>query len=135
MYYHKADSAGIGFDRTVATGTGATVQYRPQYFKKYEDLRTCPENLLLWFHHVPWSHRMRSGLTLWQEMQEKYEEGVREVERTVKIWRNMRPGIDAQRWQEVADRLDIQLRDAREWRDVCLAYFGQFANRQSKQAE
>ena len=135
VYYHKADSAGIGFDRTVATGTGATVQYRPQYFKKYEDLRTCPENLLLWFHHVPWSHRMRSGLTLWQEMQEKYEEGVREVERTVKIWRNMRPGIDAQRWQEVADRLDIQLRDAREWRDVCLAYFGQFANRQSKQAE
>ena len=129
VYYHKADATGIGFDRS-STGSDAVSQYREPLNEIYNDLRSCPEEYLLWFHHVPWNYQMRSGLTLWQEMQEKYNSGVRDVERFCMIWDNMKPYFqnDMQRWNEVKTRLDHQLENAREWRDVCLKYFGSFAN-------
>jgi len=128
VYYHKADTSGIGFDRS-STGTNATSQYVETRARLYDDLQTCPEQYLLWFHHVPWTHLMRSGLTLWQELQERYNEGVRWTEHTQTIWQNMRPYVDDRRWREVNERLNIQVNDAREWRDVCLSYFRQFAER------
>ena len=127
VYYHKADKQGIGFDRSSA-GSDATSQYREPYCSLYDDINTCPERYLLWFHHVPWTRRMNSGRTLWEEMQYRYERGVQEVEDFQRIWQEAKPAIDEQRWREVDERLKRQLTNAREWRDVCLKYFGTFAN-------
>ena len=126
VYYHKADSLGIGFDRT-HTGSDATAQYREPYCSMYDDINTCPERYLLWFHHVPWSHRMKSGRTVYEEMQFHYNRGVEEVEDFVGIWQEVKPIIDEQRWQEVDTRMQHQLENAREWRKVCLDYFGSFS--------
>ena len=126
IYYHKADSLGIGFDRT-HTGSDATAQYREPYCSMYDDINTCPERYLLWFHHVPWSHRMKSGRTVYEEMQFHYNRGVEEVEDFVRIWQEAKPIIDEQRWQEVNTRMQHQLENAREWRKVCLDYFGSFS--------
>ena len=126
VYYHKADSLGIGFDRT-HTGSDATAQYREPYCSMYDDINTCPERYLLWFHHVPWSHRMKSGRTVYEEMQFHYNRGVEEVEYFVRIWQEVKPIIDEQRWQEVNTRMQHQLENAREWRKVCLDYFGSFS--------
>ena len=126
VYYHKADSLGIGFDRT-HTGSDATAQYREPYCSMYDDINTCPERYLLWFHHVPWSHRMKSGRTVYEEMQFHYNRGVEEVEDFVRIWQEVKPIIDEQRWQEVNARIQHQLENAREWRKVCLDYFGSFS--------
>lgn len=128
VYYHQADSAGIGFDRT-HTGSNATSQYREPYCSLYDDPSTCPENLLLWFHHLPWTYRMNSGRTLWEEMQYRYNRGVSEVDDFCKTWQACKPYIDEQRWREVDERLQHQQQNAREWRDVCLKYFGSFVNR------
>lgn len=125
VYYHKADKQGIGFDRT-HTGSDATSQYREPYCSVYDDPSTCPENLLLWFHHLPWTYRMNSGRTLWEEMQYRYNRGVAEVEDFCKVWQDCKPYIDEQRWNEVDKRMQHQLENAREWRDVCLKYFGSF---------
>ena len=132
VYYHKADAKGIGFDRS-STGSDAVSQYREPLNEIYNDLESCPEEYLLWFHHVPWNYQMKSGLTLWQEMQEKYNCGVRDVERFCLIWDNMKPYFqnDMQRWNEVKARMDHQLENARKWRDVCLNYFGSFAKGQN----
>ena len=127
VYYHQADSAGIGFDRS-SSGTGATAQYREPFRTLYDSPATCPERYLLWFHHLPWTYRTLSGRTLWEEMQYRYSRGVSEVEDFVSIWQEARPRIDEQRWQEVDEKLHKQLDDAREWRDVCLKYFGSFAS-------
>jgi len=126
VYYHKADSTGIGFERS-SRGTGATRQYREPYRSLYDSLETCPEAYLLWFHHVPWHHRMKSGLTLWDELRLHYQHGVNKVEDFAAVWRRARPYVDRQRWQEVDQKLSIQLREARQWRDVCIGYFRQFA--------
>ena len=126
VYYHKADSLGIGFDRT-HTGSDATAQYREPYCSMYDDINTCPERYLLWFHHVPWSYRMKSGRTVYEEMQFHYNRGVEEVEDFVRIWQEVKPIIDEQRWQEVNTRMQHQLENAREWRKVCLDYFGSFS--------
>ena len=132
VYYHKADAKGIGFDRS-SKGSDAVSQYREPLNEIYNDLESCPEEYLLWFHHVPWNYQMKSGLTLWQEMQEKYNSGVRDVERFCLIWDNMKPYFqnDMQRWNEVKARMDHQLENARKWRDVCLNYFGSFAKGQN----
>ena len=132
VYYHKADAEGIGFNRS-KTGSDAVSQYREPLNEIYNDLESCPEEYLLWFHHVPWNYQMKSGLTLWQEMQEKYNCGVRDVERFCLIWDNMKPYFqnDMQRWNEVKARMDHQLENARKWRDVCLNYFGSFAKGQN----
>lgn len=123
VYYHRANSDSIGVDRT-HTGSNATGQYPEPYCSLYDDINTCPERYLLWFHRVPWTRRMNSGRTLWEEMQWRYNQGVSEVEDFIHIWQEARPEIDEQRWREVNDRLQRQLKDAKEWRDVCLGYFG-----------
>ena len=128
VYYHKADAAGIGFDRSTR-GTGATRQYREPYSTLYDSPATCPERYLLWFHHLPWDYCTLSGRTLWEEMQYRYNRGVSEVENFIRIWQEARPYIDEQRWQEVDAKLHKQLHDAQEWRDTCLGYFGSFAAR------
>ena len=128
VYYHKADSLGIGFDRT-HTGSNATLQYREPYCSLYDDINTCPERYLLWFHHVPWSYRMKSGRTVYEEMQYRYNRGVKEVEDFIRIWNEVKPEIDEQRWQEVDARLQHQLENACEWRDTCLNYFGSFVKK------
>ncbi len=128
VYYHQADSLGIGFNRT-HTGSNATAQYRDPYCSLYDDINTCPERYLLWFHHVPWTYRMNSGRTVYEEMQFRYNRGVKEVEDFVRIWNEAKPFIDEQRWQEVDVRMQHQLENAKEWRDACLTYFRTFAER------
>ena len=128
VYYHKADTKGIGFDRT-HTGSDATSQYREPFCSLYDDLNTCPERYLLWFHHVPWNYRMKDGNTLWEDLQMHYNRGVNEVEDFCRIWQQVKPEIDEQRWQEVDKRLQHQLENAREWRKVCLDYFRTFAEK------
>ena len=125
VYYHQADAAGIGFNRT-HTGSDATSQYREPYCSLYDDINTCPERFLLWFHHVPWNYRVKSGRTLWEEMQYRYTRGVNEVEDFTDAWNAAKPEIDNQRWEEVNNRLRHQLENAQEWRQTCLDYFGKF---------
>ncbi len=125
VYYHQADKQGVGFDRT-SHGSGATQQYPEPYRTLYDDLSTCPEEYLLWFHHVPWSHKMKSGRTLIDELDFRYQRGVNEVIDFIATWQQAKPYIDAQRWQEVNDRLITQLIDAREWQQVCTKYFRGF---------
>ncbi len=125
VYYHKADTLGIGFDRT-HTGSDATSQYREPYCSLYDDVNTCPERYLLWFHRVPWTYRMKSGRNVYEELQYRYNRGVSEVEDFIRIWNEAKPAIDDQRWKEVDERMQHQLENALEWRDTCLNYFGSF---------
>jgi alpha-glucuronidase len=127
-YYHKADSIGLGFDRTLA-GSANVRQYPDSLCRLYNDIKTCPENLLAWFHHVPWDYRMRSGRTFWDELCHKYDDGVRETRRLLAFWDAMQPVIDQQRFYEVQRKLRIQARDAEWWRDACLLYFQTFSHR------
>jgi alpha-glucuronidase len=127
VWYHKADRSGIGFDRTVATGTGATAQYRAPFCDLYEHIDTCPEQLLLWFHHRPWTFILPDGQTLWQSLQSHYNAGVEAVDAYAATWQQMRPYVDERRFREVALRLQHQQENAREWRDHCIGYFRQFA--------
>lgn len=125
-YYHKADKNGIGFNRS-STGSNATAQYPEELAKQYDNLDTCPEQYLLWFHHVPWTHRMKSGQTLWEELCRHYDHGVRQVREFQKIWDSAEEYIDKELFNEVRSRLKIQVRDAVWWKDACLLYFGQFS--------
>ena len=126
VYYHKADKEGVGFNRS-HTGTDATSQYNEPYCSLYDDINTCPERYLLWFHHVPWTYRLKSGNTLWEEIQARYDRGVKEVEDFYAIWQEAKPNIDEQRWKEVDERMQHQLENAKEWRKVCTDYFRTFA--------
>ena len=126
VYYHQADKKGVGFDRT-HTGSNATSQYREPFCSLYDNPSSCPENLLLWFHHLPWTYRMNSGRTLWEEMQYRYNRGVSEVEDFCRVWQACKSDIDEQRWQETDKRIQHQLENARQWRDVCIGYFKTFA--------
>ena len=128
IYYHRANNDSIGVDRS-STGTNATSQYREPYCSLYDNIDTCPERFLLWFHRVPWTRRLNSGRTVWEELQWCYNRGVNEVDDFAAIWQKAKPLIDEQRWQEVANLLEFQQKDARLWRDVCLEYFGQFAKK------
>ena len=128
VYYHKADNNGVGFNRT-HTGSDATSQYREPFCSLYDDINTCPERYLLWFHHVPWDYRVKSGNTLWEELQERYAYGVKEVEDFCRIWQEAKPAIDGQRWKEVDERMQHQLENAREWQKTCLDYFGSFVKK------
>ena len=129
VYYHRANRDSIGVDRS-STGTGATLQYREPYRSLYDNIGTCPERYLLWFHRVPWTHRLSSGRTVWEELQYLYNHGVGEVDSFATVWQQAKPYIDARRWQEVEERLEFQQKDARLWRDVCLDYFSRFATRE-----
>lgn len=128
VYYHRADRNGIGFDRT-ATGSNAVVQYAPEVAAKYADLTQVPEALLLWFHHVPWDHRMASGRPLWDELVGRYSLGVHQVQAMQDTWVSLRGRVDADRHEQVAAFLQIQLREAQWWRDASVAYFQSISGR------
>lgn len=125
-YYHRADKQGIGFDRS-SKGSNAVAQYPETLAKQYDNIDTCPEEYLLWFHHVPWSHRMKSGRSLWDELCHHYDNGVRQVRDFQKIWDAAEKYIDAERFHEVQSKLKIQARDAVWWKDACLLYFQKFS--------
>jgi len=122
VFYHRADSVGVGIDRT-SHGTGATAQYREPYRSMYDSLDTCPEELLLWFHRVRWDYVLRNGLTLADNLALHYRRGVQAVEGYADTWRKSRPYINGEEWQHVDSLLGVQLDNAREWRDTCLGYF------------
>jgi alpha-glucuronidase len=126
VYFHRADSIGIGFDRT-ASGSNALAQYAPEARRQWENLQDCPEAYLLWFHHVPWKYTMRSGRTLWEELCYKYESGVQGVRQMARSWDSAKAFIDEERAGQVSMLLGIQLDEAIWWRDACLSYFGTFA--------
>ncbi|MPS63404.1 alpha-glucuronidase [Chryseobacterium sp.] len=128
VYYHQANAEGIGFDRT-KTGSDAVSQYFPPLNEIYNNIKTTPENLILWFHHVLWDYKMKDGKTLWDELCYKYDLGVHEVRDYQKTWDKMQPYIDQQRFSEVQDKLKIQAKDAVWWKDACLLYFQTFSKR------
>ncbi len=128
VYYHRADSQGIGFDRS-AGGSNAVGQYAPQVAEIYGDSARVPESLLLWFHHVPWDRRMRSGRTLWDELVGRYSRGVRQVRSMQDTWAALRDRIDPQRHRHVAAFLQIQHDEAQWWRDASVAYFQSLSGR------
>jgi len=130
VYFHRADAKGLGFDRS-STGSAAASQYHSPLREQFDDVDSCPEELLLWFHHVPWDHRLRSGLTLWEELQRRYDAGVVAVEEMVSVWQGLLAKIDPQRHKHVSKRLEAQLENARLWREVCVDYFGRFASKDS----
>ena len=125
-YYHRADTLGLGFDRT-RSGSNAVSQYFPPVRDRYASRATVPDSLLLWFHHVGWNERLSSGRTLWQELVFRYDEGVDSVARMEQRWNSLRGRVDAGRFREVADFLAIQHREAQWWRDASLAYFQTFS--------
>lgn len=126
VYYHRADSAGIGFDRTTG-GSNALAQYAPGARRQWESAESCDEKFLLWFHHMPWTYRMRSGRSLWQELCYRYNTGVQEVKEMRTTWHNMKAHIDAERFEQVSMLLAIQEEEAVLWRDACVAYFQTFS--------
>lgn len=125
-YYHKADTLGIGFNRT-KTGSNATEQYAPQIAEMYNNISKTPEKYLLWFHHVSWNYKLKNGNSLWHAMALKYQQGVDDVKAMISTWNSMKQHIDAQRFKEVQMMLKIQLKEAKWWRDACLLYFQQFS--------
>lgn len=127
-YYHKADSNGIGFDRT-RNGSNAVSQYHQPLASQFENLQTCPEIYLLWFHHLPWTYKMKNGRILWDELCYHYDKGVKQVREFQKLWDRMEPFVDAQRFADVQSKLRRQCRDAQFWKDACLLYFQQFSRR------
>lgn len=129
VYYHKADAQGIGFDRS-SKGTDAVGQYPEPYRSLYDNIETCPEEYLLWFHHVPWTYKMKSGSTLWQELYMKYNMGVAMVEVYRDFWHTSAKQYmkgHEQEWQHTDSLLNVQLENAKEWRNTCLKYFQTFS--------
>ncbi|MBC7890161.1 MAG: alpha-glucuronidase [Ferruginibacter sp.] len=126
VYYHKADFAGIGFDRT-PSGSNALGQYKAGAKKLWEDSSTCDERYLLWFHHVTWNHPMKSGRTLWNELCHQYNSGVDSVKWMRQVWNKHKTRVDAIRFRQVAMLLEIQEKEAAWWRNACLLYFQTFS--------
>ena len=129
VYYHKADAQGVGFDRS-SKGTDAVGQYPEPYRSQYDNIETCPEEYLLWFHHVPWTYKMKSGSTLWQELCMKYNMGVAMVEVYRDFWHTSAKQYmkgHEQEWQHTDSLLNVQLENAKEWRNTCLKYFQTFS--------
>ena len=130
VYYHKADAKGIGFDRS-SKGTDAVSQYPEPYRSMYDNIETCPEEYLLWFHHVPWTYKMKSGSTLWQELCMKYNMGVAMVEVYRDFWHTSAKQYmkgHEQEWQHTDSLLNVQLENAKEWRNTCLKYFQNYVS-------
>jgi alpha-glucuronidase len=128
VYYHRADSIGIGFDRT-GSGSNAVSQYAPPVRDRYASRATVPDSLLLWFHHVPWGDTLASGRTLWVELVRHYDAGVDSVRSMQKSWGSLRGAIDPERYAEVESFLAIQEKEARWWRDASLSYWQTFSHR------
>ncbi|OQP61784.1 alpha-glucuronidase [Niastella vici] len=128
VYFHKADSIGIGFNRT-ATGSNALAQYQPAVQQQFEHMATCPEQFLLWFHHVPWNYKLQSGKTLWETLCIKYYSGVDSVRWMQRSWNGLQRFIDEERFKQVQQLLAIQEQEAVWWRNACVLYFQTFSNK------
>jgi alpha-glucuronidase len=126
-YYHRADANGIGFDRGASAngrgGSNAIAQYAPDIRKIFGDVKKTPEQFLLWFHHLPWTYKVSSGRTLWDEMVVRYTRGVEGVAKMQATWDAQKPFVDAERFEQVKAYLAIQREEAQWWRDACIAYF------------
>lgn len=132
VYYHRADTDGIGFDRT-AEGSDAAAQYAPSLARKFASRTQVPEKYLLWFHHLPWDHPMPSGRDLWGELVYRYDRGAAQVEKMRAAWAQLEPFVDRQRFLQTSTFLTIQQREARWWRDASIAYFRQVSGRELPQ--
>lgn len=126
-YYHRADKEGLGFDRTT-DGSDAVSQYPDSLAAVFNSIDSCPDEFLLWFHHVPWKHEMKSGRTMWDELCLHYQRGVDAARGFRDTWKDMSPYVDAERHAAVAHRFDIQASDAVWWKDACLEYFRTFSH-------
>lgn len=125
-YYHKADSFGVGFDRS-ATGSNAIEQYHEPLQSQLGNVNTCPEKYLLWFHHVSWNHTMKNGNTLWEEICYRYDSGLKQVRQFQVSWDKIQPFVDKERFGAVQEKLRDQTQNAQVWKDACLLYFQQFS--------
>ena len=125
-YYHKADKIGIGFDRS-SKGRNAVAQYPSSLATLYDNIDTCPEEYILWFHHVPWTHKMKNGTTLWESLCRHYDKGVQQTKSFQKTWDSIKGHIDNDRFYQVQSLLKTQTRDAIWWKDACLLYFQEFS--------
>lgn len=126
VYYHKSDPNGLGFDRT-KTGSNAVSLYFPPLDQTYGNIKTTPENLILWFHHVPWNYKMKDGKTLWEELCLKYDTGVKGVRNYQETWDKLQTLVDEERFKSVQSKLKIQAEDAVWWKDACVLYFQTFS--------
>lgn len=126
VYFHKADSMGIGFDRT-ANGSNALAQYKPEVADKWKDMKLCPEPFLLWFHHVPWTFKMKNGRTLWEELCYRYYAGAESMKQVRKSWDGLKNFVDRERFGQVQMLLNIQEQEATWWRNACVLYFQTFS--------
>ena len=129
IYYHRADEKGVGFNRS-STGSNAVGQYFSPVRELFDNVETCPENLLLWFHHVSWDHKLKSGRSLWDEMCFKYNEGVAGIREIQREWDRLKPFLDSERYENVRGRLAKQVRDSRIWKDACIVYFQTFSKKE-----
>ena len=128
VYYHKADAAGLGFDRTAA-GSDALALYAPDARQRWASPATCPPDYLLWFHHVGWGQPLSTGRSLWDELTTRYYTGANSVLWMQQRWEQVKPALDAELHADVAARLRIQHREALWWRDACVLYFQTFSRR------
>jgi alpha-glucuronidase len=126
LYYHRADSLGIGFDRT-SSGTDALAQYASEIENEWSDPHQIPEKYLLWFHHVPWDFKLKDGNTLWNGLAYHYDQGVKSVREMQQTWKNLETEINPERWDHVNQLLAIQETEAVWWRNACLLYFQTFS--------
>jgi alpha-glucuronidase len=129
VYYHRADSMGIGFDRS-SSGSNATGQYFSPLREKFDNINTCPEKYLLWFHHVSWDHKLKSGMTLWDELCYRYYKGVDYVKDMIAGWDQLEGSIDNDIYTHVKNKLQVQLKDAEIWRDTCIKYFRKYSRKE-----
>jgi alpha-glucuronidase len=128
VYYNRADSVGLGYDRS-PTGSNLAAQYFPPLDARYGDIDTVPEDLLMWFHHVPWDHRLRSGKTLWDELVYRYQMGVQYVTWLRETWDSLQPHLDDRRFAEVQAKLALHEADAGDWRDTSVRYWQEFSGK------
>ena len=125
-YYHRADAEGLGFDRS-STGSNLTNQYFSPWKETFDNIETCPEKYLLWFHHVPWDYKMKSGQTLWDELCVKYYQGTDYVEQMAETWQSLKDKIDPEIFEHVTAKLNQHVIDSAKWRDTCIQYFQGFS--------
>jgi len=127
-YFHQADSLGVGFDRT-KEGSNAVSQYHEPVASMFNDVNTCPDIYLLWFHHLPWNFKMKNGHTLWDDICYHYNTGLHQVHQFQQIWEKVQPYVDAEKFGNVKERLSMQINNAQLWNDGCVLYFQKFSKR------
>ena len=126
--WHRADARGIGMDRTVATGSGFIGQYPPEVQKHYEMLDACPDNLLLFFHHVPYTYVLHSGKTVVQHIYDSHYDGAEQAASFIPQWKKLEDHIDAEGYRDILARFEFQAEEAVKWRDIICAWIFDFSH-------